>query len=58
MRDYLEQLAGGQQIEAEIAAFEQSAQATVTSGCAQLLTEDMQTGAVVGGMRIVNPFAG
>lgn len=34
------------------------AQATVTSGYAQLLTEDMQTGAVVGGMRIVNPFAG
>lgn len=28
VRDYLEQLAGGQQIEAEIAAFTQSAQAT------------------------------
>jgi hypothetical protein len=28
VRDYLEQLAGGQQIEAEIAAFDQSAQAT------------------------------
>lgn len=32
-------------------------QAAISSGCAQLLTEDMQTGAVVGGVRIVNPFA-
>ena len=31
-------------------------QAAITSGCAQLLTEDMQTGAVVEGLRIVNPF--
>jgi len=27
------------------------------SGCAQVLTEDLQEGAVIGGLRIVNPFA-
>lgn len=32
-------------------------QAAITAGCAQLLTEDMQAGAVIGGVRIVNPFA-
>ena len=32
-------------------------QAARQSGCVQLLTEDMQTGAVIGGVRIVNPFA-
>jgi predicted nucleic acid-binding protein len=26
------------------------------SGCSQLLTEDLQAGAVIGGVRIVNPF--
>jgi predicted nucleic acid-binding protein len=31
-------------------------QAAVTSGCSQLLTEDMQHGAVLGGVRLVNPF--
>lgn len=31
-------------------------QAAITGGCAQLLTEDMQTGAVAGGVYIVNPF--
>ena len=28
------------------------------SGCVQLLTEDMNTGAVIAGVRIVNPFGG
>lgn len=32
-------------------------QAAVASGCSVLLTEDMQEGAVVGGVKIVNPFA-
>lgn len=32
------------------------AQAAITAGCAQLLTEDMQAGAVIRGLRIVNPF--
>ncbi len=27
------------------------------SGCAQLLTEDLTSGAVIGGVRVVNPFA-
>lgn len=31
-------------------------QAAITAGCTQLLTEDMQTGAVIGGVCIVNPF--
>lgn len=31
-------------------------QAARQSGCVQLLTEDLQTGAVIGGVRIVNPF--
>jgi predicted nucleic acid-binding protein len=32
-------------------------QAARDSGCVQLLTEDMQAGAVVAGVRIINPFA-
>jgi predicted nucleic acid-binding protein len=32
-------------------------QAARQSGCVQLLTEDMQSGATIGGVRIVNPFA-
>ena len=32
-------------------------QAAQRSGCAELLSEDLQTGAVLGAMRIVNPFA-
>ena len=28
------------------------------SGCVQLLTEDMQSGTVIAGVRIVNPFVG
>ena len=31
-------------------------QAARQSGCAQLLTEDLQADAVIGGVRIVNPF--
>ncbi len=31
-------------------------QAARQSGCAQLLTEDLQAGAVIGGVRIVDPF--
>ena len=31
-------------------------QAAIAGGCAQLLSEDMQAGAVFGGVRIVNPF--
>lgn len=31
-------------------------QAAQRSGCAELLSEDMQSGAVLGGLRIVNPF--
>ena len=31
-------------------------QAARQSGCVQLLTEDLQAGAVMGGVRIVNPF--
>lgn len=31
-------------------------QAARQSGCAQLLTENLQAGAVIGGVRIVNPF--
>lgn len=33
-------------------------QAARQSGCVQVLTEDLQAGAVIGGVRIVNPFAG
>lgn len=33
-------------------------QAARQSGCPQLVTEDMNTGAVIAGVRIVNPFAG
>ena len=33
-------------------------QAAHQSGCVQLLTEDLQAGAVIGGVRIVNPFEG
>jgi predicted nucleic acid-binding protein len=32
-------------------------QAARQSGCVQLLTEDLQAGAAIGGVRIVNPFA-
>jgi predicted nucleic acid-binding protein len=32
-------------------------QAAIAGGCAQLPTEDMQAGAVLAGVRIVNPFA-
>ncbi len=32
-------------------------QAAIASGCEQVLTEDMQGGAVLGGVRLVNPFA-
>lgn len=32
-------------------------QAARQSGCEQVLTEDLQAGAVIGGLRIVNPFA-
>jgi predicted nucleic acid-binding protein len=31
-------------------------QAARQSGCERLLTEDLQAGAVIGGVRIVNPF--
>lgn len=31
-------------------------QAARQSGCVQLLSEDLQAGAVIGGVRIVNPF--
>ena len=31
-------------------------QAAINSGCQQVLSEDMQHGAVIGGVRIVNPF--
>lgn len=31
-------------------------QAASDSGCAQLLTEDLQAGAVIAGVRVVNPF--
>ena len=30
--------------------------AAIISGCACLLSEDMQDGAVIGGVRIANPF--
>jgi len=30
--------------------------AAITSGCSLLLSEDMQHGAVFGGVKIVNPF--
>lgn len=33
-------------------------QAARQSGCVQLLTEDLQSGAVIAGVRIVNPFEG
>ena len=33
-------------------------QAAHQSGCVQLLTEDLQTGAASGGVRIVSPFSG
>lgn len=33
-------------------------QAARQSGCVQLLTEDLQSGEVLAGVRIVNPFAG
>lgn len=32
-------------------------QAARQSGCAELLTEDLHAGALIGGVRIVNPFA-
>ena len=32
-------------------------QAAYQSGCVQLLTEDLQAGAIISGVRIVNPFA-
>ena len=32
------------------------AQAAVASGCALLLSEDLQDGAVIGGVRVANPF--
>ena len=32
-------------------------QAVIVSGCSVLLSEDMQNGAVIGGVKIVNPFA-
>jgi predicted nucleic acid-binding protein len=32
-------------------------QAAIASGCSALLTEDMQHGATIGGVKIVNPFA-
>jgi len=31
-------------------------QAARQSGCVQLLTEDLQAGAAIGGIRVVNPF--
>ena len=31
-------------------------QAAIASGCSALLTEDMQSGALIGGVRIVDPF--
>ncbi len=31
-------------------------QAAIAGGCARLLSEDMQDGAVLGGVRIANPF--
>lgn len=31
-------------------------QAAIASGCTALLTEDMQHGAVIGGVKLVNPF--
>jgi predicted nucleic acid-binding protein len=31
-------------------------QAAMASGCARLLSEDMQDGAILGGVRVVNPF--
>lgn len=31
-------------------------QAARQSGCVQVLTEDLQAGAVIGGVRVVNPF--
>lgn len=31
-------------------------QAAIASGCSELLTEDMQHGASIGGVKIVNPF--
>ena len=33
-------------------------QAAVVSGCQRVLSEDMQHGAVYGGVRIENPFIG
>jgi len=33
-------------------------QAAMASGCSVLLTEDMQHGAVIGGVKIVDPFVG
>jgi predicted nucleic acid-binding protein len=32
-------------------------QAAIVSGCSVLWSEDMQDGAVIGGVKIVNPFA-
>jgi predicted nucleic acid-binding protein len=32
-------------------------QAAIASGCAELLTEDLNEGSVIGGVKIVNPFA-
>ncbi len=33
-------------------------QAAISAGCAQLLGEDLQDGRLIGGVHIVNPFAG
>lgn len=33
------------------------ARAAAAAGCAELLTEDMQSGRMLGGVRVVNPFA-
>ena len=32
-------------------------QSAIVSGCRQLLSEDMQSGATIGGVQIVNPFS-
>ena len=33
-------------------------QAAIQSGCTQLLSEDLQHGLVLGGLKVINPFAG
>jgi predicted nucleic acid-binding protein len=32
-------------------------QAAIASGCSVLFTEDMQDGALIAGVKVVNPFA-